>query len=124
MFFIVNSFFESAGYTLPMTKTNRSNCPILRATNAMGDQWSILILREFFLEGPRRFQDLHDTLALSPNTLSNRLKKLENSGVIARRTYSTNPPRAEYVLTETGHALRPVMRALHEWGEAHTPDLE
>lgn len=107
-----------------MTRSRRENCPILRATNAMGDQWSILILREFFLEGPRRFQDLQDELGLSPNTLSSRLKKLENAGILTRRAYSANPPRAQYVLTEAGRALGPVMGALRKWGEAHTPDLE
>ena len=106
-----------------MTDRSRENCPILRATNAMGDQWSILILREFFLEGPRRFQDLQDVLGLSPNTLSGRLKKLESAGIIARRQYSTNPPRAEYHLTEAGQALGPFMGALRTWGETHTPDL-
>ncbi len=106
-----------------MTDRSRENCPILRATNAMGDQWSILILREFFLEGPRRFQDLQDVLGLSPNTLSGRLKKLESAGIITRRQYSTNPPRAEYHLTEAGQALGPVMGALRTWGETHTPDL-
>ena len=106
-----------------MTDRNRENCPILRATNAMGDKWSILILREVFLEGPRRFQDLQDVLGLSPNTLSGRLKKLESAGIIARRQYSTNPPRAEYHLTEAGQALSPVMGALYKWGETHTPDL-
>ncbi len=107
-----------------MTDRSRENCPILRATNAMGDQWSILILREFFLEGPRRFQDLQDVLALSPNTLSARLKKLEAAGIISRHQYSANPPRWEYRLTKAGEALSPVMRALRGWGEAHTTDLE
>lgn len=107
-----------------MSNEDRTNCAILRATNAMGDQWSILILREFFLEGPRRFQDLQDILGLSPNTLSNRLKKLESAGIIARKQYSTNPPRSRYELTEAGQALGPVMGALRKWGEAHTPDLK
>lgn len=106
-----------------MVDFRRDNCPILRATNAVGDQWSILILREFFLEGARRFQDLQDMLGLSPNTLSSRLKKLESAGILARRSYSTNPPRSEYVLTEAGKALGPVMNALHQWGTANTPDL-
>lgn len=106
-----------------MTDRRRENCPILRATNAMGDQWSILILREFFLEGPRRFQDLQDVLGLSPNTLSGRLKKLETHGIVERRQYSANPPRSEYQLTEAGKALAPVMNALQGWGRAHMPDL-
>ena len=102
---------------------SRENCPILRATNVMGDQWSLLILREFFLAGPRRFQDLQDVLAVSPNTLSGRLKRLEAAGILKRHQYSANPPRSEYRLTDKGQALAPVMNALHKWGTEHTPDL-
>jgi len=107
-----------------MKQIDRSNCPILRATGVIGDQWSLLILREFFLEGKRRrFADLQDMLGLSPNTLSARLKKLEEAGIIRRRMYSTHPPRAEYILTARGRALGPVLDALYDWGMAHTPDL-
>jgi len=107
-----------------MLKRDRKNCPILRATNAMGDQWSILILREFFLAGPQRFQDLQDVLGVSPNTLSARLKRLESANIIERRQYSTTPLRAAYHLTDTGWALAPVMNALRDWGNTNTPDLE
>ncbi|WP_299848860.1 helix-turn-helix domain-containing protein [uncultured Roseovarius sp.] len=106
-----------------MEKPNRENCPIMRATNVMGDQWSLLILREFFLEGPRRFQDLQDLLDVSPNTLSSRLKRLEGADILVRHQYSNNPPRWEYRLSEKGKALAPVMNALHDWGTAHMPDL-
>ncbi len=107
-----------------MTNLTRDNCPVQRATNVMGDQWSLLILREFFLEGPRRFQDLQDVLKLSPNTLSVRLRKLEQGDVLERRLYSQNPPRSEYHLTEAGKALAPVLSALRQWGEMHTQDLQ
>ena len=106
-----------------MQEIDRSNCPILRATNVIGDQWSLLILREFFLEGRRRFIDLQEVLGLSPNTLSARLKRLEEAGVIRREVYSRRPLRAEYELTERGQALGPVMNALRDWGRTHTPDL-
>lgn len=89
----------------------------------MGDQWVLLILREFFLEGTRRFQDLQDVLKISPNTLSGRLRRLEDSGVLERQAYSQNPPRWQYRLTAKGEALAPVMQAIRTWGEAHTPDL-
>lgn len=95
----------------------------MRATNEIGDQWSFLIVREFFLEGSRRFSDLQDQLGLSPNTLSARLKKLEEAGIVVRSMYSTHPPRAEYALTDKGRALAPVMDALYDWGMAQTPDL-
>ncbi|KIC07930.1 hypothetical protein RA19_22720 [Leisingera sp. ANG-M1] len=106
-----------------MSQMPRENCPVLRATNVMGDQWVLLILREFFLEGPRRFQDLQDILKISPNTLSGRLRRLEENGVLERQAYSQNPPRWEYRLTSSGEALAPVMTAIRAWGEAHTPDL-
>ena len=106
-----------------MKPIDRSNCPIHRATNVVGDAWSYLIMREFFIEGTRRFRDLEAQLSLSPNTLSGRLKKLEQAGLISREFYSQHPPRAEYALTERGHAFGPVMDALYDWGEAHTPDL-
>lgn len=99
-----------------MKQIDRTNCPIKRATDVLGDQWSFLILREFFLEGPRRFADLQGQLGLSPNTLSGRLKKLEQAGVIERRMYSDHPPRAEYVLTEKGKSLSPVIESLYTWG--------
>lgn len=66
------------------------------------DQWSLLILREFFLEGTRRFAVFQAELALSPNTLSARLKKLEETGLLSRKVYSQHPPRAQYSLTEKG----------------------
>ena len=106
-----------------MKPVSRANCPIHRATNEMGDQWSLLILREFFLEGTRRFRDLEEQLGLSPNTLSTRLKRLEEAGIVVREMYSTHPPRSEYKLTEKGRALAPVMNAIYDWGMAHTPDL-
>lgn len=106
-----------------MKNLDRSNCPIVRATNVLRDQWSFLVMREFFLEGPRRFSDLKAMTGASPNTLSDRLKRLEEAGVIERRMYSQHPPRAEYILTQRGEALAPVIGALVEWGLSETPDL-
>ena len=95
-----------------------------RATNVVSDQWSFLILREFFLEGPQRFGDLQARLGVSPNTLSARLKKFEEGGVLEREIYSQRPLRAHYVLSDAGQALAPVVAALHQWGQAHAPDPE
>ncbi|SPH18597.1 putative HTH-type transcriptional regulator YybR [Defluviimonas aquaemixtae] len=106
-----------------MNPNPRENCPVLRATNEVGDQWSLLILRELFLEDSRRFADLQDVLELSPNTLSARLKRLEEAGIVQRELYSQHPPRAEYRLTEKGRAFGPVMAALREWGRKQTADL-
>ncbi len=105
-----------------MAKPPDPRCPIARSLEIIGERWTLLILRDFVLHGPRRFQDLQKSLAgISPNTLSARLKTLEDAGVLARRIYDRHPPRAEYVLTPMGEALRPVTRALKEWGELHVP---
>jgi DNA-binding HxlR family transcriptional regulator len=57
---------------------------------------------------------------ISPNTLSARLKRLEEHGVVERRFYEQHPPRAEYVLTDKGRQLGPVLKALFDWGRKHT----
>ncbi len=96
------------------------SCPVARTLDIIGDRWSILILRDLMLDGPRKFQDLQQSMArISPNTLSARLKALEEHGIVERRLYTEHPPRAEYVLTDKGSALRPVLRALRAWGEKH-----
>ncbi|TMH82514.1 MAG: helix-turn-helix transcriptional regulator [Betaproteobacteria bacterium] len=92
-------------------------CPVVRALDVIGDSWTILILRDLFLDGARKFQDLQESLSgVSPNTLSVRLKKLETHGIIERRFYEQHPPRAEYVLTDRGRELGPVMKSLRDWG--------
>ena len=96
-------------------------CPLARTLEIIGERWTILILRDLILDGPRKFQDFLVSLSgISPNTLSARLKTLEESGIIERRFYEEHPPRAEYVLTEKGRDLRPVLRTLRDWGQKHT----
>ena len=68
-----------------------------RALDAIGEKWSLLVLRDLFRKGPLRFQELEKGLGgVAPNTLSARLKTLEQSGVIATRLYESHPPRYEY----------------------------
>lgn len=96
-------------------------CPVGRTLDIIGDRWTILILRDLILDGPRRFHDLQNSLSrISPNTLSARLKALEEHGIVERRFYADHPPRAAYALTAKGNELRPVLRALRIWGEKHT----
>ena len=97
------------------------HCPIARSLAVVGDRWTILILRDLVVSGPRKFQDFERSLAgISPNTLSTRLKRLGEAGIVERRFYKPHPPRAEYVLTEKGNELRPVLKALFAWGQRHT----
>lgn len=102
-------------------KSPREHCPVARTLDIIGDRWSILILRDLLTLGPRRFQDLEESLrGISPNTLSARLKHLEEHGILTRRLYEEHPPRAEYLLTAKGRELGPAMRALQLWGEKNT----
>jgi DNA-binding HxlR family transcriptional regulator len=95
-------------------------CPVARTLDLIGERWTILILRDLFLQGPRRFQDFQESLrGVAPNTLSARLKALERNGLITRRLYSDHPPRLEYRLTERGKSLGPVVKAMRDWGRRH-----
>ena len=96
-------------------------CPIARTLDVVGERWTILIIRELIRSGPRKFQDFEQALVgIGPNTLSARLKRLEDAQIVERRFYEQHPPRAEYLLTERGNELRPVLKALFEWGKRHT----
>jgi len=82
-----------------------------------GKRGTILILRDLPLEGPRKPQDLQRSPSgVSPNTLSARLKRLGEHGVMTHRVYEQHPPRAEYLLTGKGRALGPWLAALRDWG--------
>ena len=104
-----------------MSSSYNLKCPVARTLDIIGERWTILILRDLLLQGPRKFQDFERSLAgISPNTLSARLKLLEEHGVVERRFYEEHPPRAEYFLTPKGRELGPAMKALQNWGLKHT----
>ena len=91
-------------------------CTIARAVAQVGDEWTLVIVREMFL-GTRRFDDFLRLSGMSSHLLSQRLKKLEAQGVIRRAPYSQHPPRHEYRLTGKGRDLWTVIIALKQWGD-------
>jgi DNA-binding HxlR family transcriptional regulator len=93
-------------------------CPIARTLDLVGEWWTLLIVRDALL-GARRFDEFKQT-GIADNVLSARLKKLTQAGVLKRRRYQTHPDRYEYVLTEKGYALAPVVLALRAWGKRFT----
>ena len=96
-------------------------CPVARTLDLIGERWTILLLRDLLLRGPRKFQDFEASFpGVAPNTLSARLKSLEENGFVQRQLYNERPPRLEYVLTEKGKSLGPVLKALRDWGSRHT----
>lgn len=97
------------------------DCPIARTAMILGTRWTAQILREMLAHGSRRFQDLQDALdGIAPNTLSARLKMLENSGIVEREFYADHPPRAAYVLTEKGKGMKTIINAMGAWGRNYT----
>jgi DNA-binding HxlR family transcriptional regulator len=95
-------------------------CPVSRAVTVLDGKWTILVVRDL-LSGTKRFGELRRSLAgISPKTLTDRLRSLEEHGLIERRIYAEVPPRVEYSLTEAGRTLEPVLVALSRWGRAHT----
>lgn len=95
---------------------NQLHCPIERTMQVIGRKWTLLILRDLF-DGTKRFGELSDSLGgISPKTLSERLRQLEEQGIIKRTIYAEVPPRVEYKLTERGESLRNILEAMKEWG--------
>lgn len=99
-------------------QVSQQQCPIARSSAVLGDRWSLLILSDLFL-GVRRFDDFQKRLGLSRTTLANRLALLEEHGVIERHIYHQQPTRYEYLLTEKGLDLFPVINALANWGDKY-----
>ncbi len=99
----------------------QQHCPVARTLDVVGDRWTLLILRDLSW-GRRKFSTLLELLkGISANRLSERLKRLEEHGMVERVFYSEHPPRAEYRLTEKGRAFVPVLVAMRRYGEEWEP---
>ena len=92
------------------------DCSIAQTLELVGEWWTLLIIRDVFL-GVRRFDDFVDRLGISRNVLTDRLDKLVAADILERRAYDTGRGRYDYVLTERGRALWPVLTALRQWGD-------
>src|SRR5204862_4801883 len=103
-----------------MARRYQQECPIALSLEVIGERWTLLLVRDLLREGPRRFQDfLAAQPGLAPTVLSARLKVMEEHGLVTRRSYSSHPPRDEYLLTDKGRELFPVVTALRRWGSRH-----
>ena len=100
-----------------MTTDATTPCPVGRALDLVGDRWSLLIVREAF-DGVRRFSDFQRRLGMSRSMLSQRLQALLEADVLAQQPLGEGRGYQEYVLTERGRALFPLVVALRQWGEA------
>jgi DNA-binding HxlR family transcriptional regulator len=92
-------------------------CPLSTALGYVGEWWTLLILHDAF-DGYTRFDQFQENLRISSSMLAGRLRTLVAHGLLERRPYQSNPVRHEYVLTDLGRSLRPVIVALAAWGNA------
>lgn len=99
-----------------LTKEEMPACPVATTVQLIGSKWKLLIMRNL-LERPWRFNELRRDLdGISPKVLTDSLRSMENDGIITRTVYPEVPPRAEYALSELGESMRPVMKAMEQWG--------
>lgn len=98
------------------SRSYRDPCGIARALDVVGERWALLVVRELVL-GPKRFTDLRAYLpGIATDVLSQRLRQLEEAGVLHRTTLAMPASAAAYELTDRGRELEPVLHALGRWG--------
>jgi DNA-binding HxlR family transcriptional regulator len=93
------------------------NCSAARALELVGERWSILIIRDALYRGISRFSDFQRSLGVAANILASRLDGFVDAGLMTRRRYCDRPDQYEYVLTDKGRSMQPVIVALTEWGD-------
>ncbi|SEI46285.1 helix-turn-helix domain-containing protein [Pseudomonas sp. NFACC07-1] len=93
-----------------------SECPVARTLDVIGDRWSLMIIRDAF-DDIRRFSEFQKSLGVAKNILASRLKALVEAGVFDIRPASDGSAYKEYVLTDKGREIFPVVVSLRQWGE-------
>ena len=106
----------------PPASSSRSGCPIATTLDHIGDRWSLVIARDM-VNGKRRFAEFAASPeGITTNILSDRLARMERQGLVEKVPYQSRPLRHEYLLTEKGRDLLPVMQAMCRWANRHVPD--
>ena len=99
----------------------RSDCPISKTLDLLGDKWTLLVLRDVLVFGAKTYSDFAASPEHIPtNLLSQRLKKLVDEGLLDKKAYQTNPLRYEYLPTDRGKSVRPILVAMRKFGDGDT----
>lgn len=102
----------------------RSPCAVACTLDLVGDKWSLLVVRDL-LRGSTTYGELQESFEGIPtNILADRLRKLEEAGLVAKSVYQERPVRYAYALTEKGKALSGVLLAIVRWGKKHIPGTQ
>ena len=99
---------------------DRSECPITNTLDLIGDKWTLLVIRDMLLLKKKSFNEfLESPEGIATNILTQRLKRLEEQGIIEKRPYQKAPRRNEYILTRRGKGLRPLLMEMIRWGNTY-----
>ena len=102
-----------------LSKENLPACPVATTVQLIGSKWKLLILRNLLVR-PWRFNELKKDLeGISQKVLTDSLRALEEDAIVIRTVYPEVPPHVEYSLSELGESMRPVLKAMEEWGLAY-----
>ena len=99
-------------------------CPVATTVSLIGSKWKLLIMRNL-LARPWRFNELQKSIdGISQKALTEALRSMEADGIVSRTVYAEVPPRVEYALTELGESMRPIIKAMENWGSAYKEQLQ
>src|SRR5438270_12122398 len=105
-----------------MKAVHDESCSVAACAEIIGAKWTALLVHDLS-EGPRRFSELeHSCAGISPRTLSERLRALEDEELVLRRSYAESPPRVEYQLPDKGAALLPILEEMRRFGHLYLTD--
>lgn len=99
----------------------RSGCPIATTLDIIGDKWSMIVVRDMLVGKTRYNEFLASPEGITTNILADRLKRLEQAGIVEKTPYQERPVRNSYNLTEDGEALLPVLQEICRWANARIP---
>lgn len=107
-----------------MSQEFRCNCPITSAVDILGDKWMLVIVKQMLIEGKETFKDFTESEeAIATNILSDRLKQLEELGIIIKTKRPDNKKSNLYLLTDKGLALTPILTELATWSDHYLRDI-
>jgi len=99
------------------------SCPVETTLAVIHGRWKVLVIHHL-LEGVKRFGELHRALAgISHRTLAQQLREMEAHRLLRRKVYRQVQPKVEYSLTPLGESLKPILQAMHDWGEAYAAKI-
>ena len=100
----------------------RSGCPIATTLDLVGDKWSLVIVRDM-INGKSKFSEfLESPERITTNVLTDRLRVMEETGLIKKTHYSRRPPRFEYCLTDKGRSMHPILQEVCRWANHYIPE--